>query len=910
MHKFELTMRYGDRPLRKATASYVHGRDPARWLDEVARSGAVQRDVRVLPVPHSGSDRQPRGALILWPAGDFAVEEQFGPRYGQVGSRFFLPVEARLEPEVTETELEALLLEEYLYAWHPVTGLIAFEPREVLSLDELLAIPPQRSDRWDRAQPGTTLSQQLVSLMPEQELTLKAVIEDGRDGIGEQTNELSELPPSPREPRQGMAGSAARNAKRAFAQAVRWLTRRAPRTSTHPTWVNRVERWANDQLTHISEAMTAARNKELERLMHMLEQDPDRGLRFALPMGDNPFRGRGTPGDRLAERPADFDLSRLGGSGPADAWSVPAEYHYRLITRYRELANRELSLGRHRRAAYIFAELLGDFDAAAGALTAGRHWREAAVVYRDRLKRPLEAARCLEQGGLLIEAIRQYDEVEHFEKSGDLYSTLDQTEAAERSYRQAVEKERSNIDHVSAARILQMKLKSVDEAVDELASGWPHSGQAGRCLQGLFSILGETGNHAATQEWLTNFRKFPTPDRRRLELVEILTTAAGDYPDRVTQSQAADCVRVLVSDYLDGATGRESKQLLSAIARLAPEDRLLGRDCQRYLDQLAAVKKSPRKRVDRPILTRALQLPGGDVEWQAAARCDETILVAGHRDGQLVLARCWGDEVDRELRSWPLRPGLSGAPIVLTACSQSGSVLLHVIGGPRLPKTHTLLASAHSPETLEAGPVTGMSSNLAAACMSSGITWVLESRNQLLTLVGLGKNGDPISSEVIEEFELDLEFPILPIPFHAQGDRLYVGSMNELLVMERSRPTMAVTCQETIFSLAGSAANTRPRVAATFEHGGSIYWHDSDGGHTQNFGSELSRPVVGFDRLGQLIAAGRGQCHIYRTQFSNLNLIAEGEIADSPPIAVLPEPRSRQFAIVTASGEVTIYRSP
>ena len=45
---------------------------------------------------------------------------------------------------------------------------------------------------------------------------------------------------------------------------------------------------------------------------------------------------------------------------------------------------------------------LGGFlpDVLAGALTAGRCYREAAVLYRERLRRPLDAARCLEQGGL------------------------------------------------------------------------------------------------------------------------------------------------------------------------------------------------------------------------------------------------------------------------------------------------------------------------------------------------------------------------------------------------------------------------------------------------------------------------------------------------------------------------------
>ena len=85
-----------------------------------------------------------------------------------------------------------------------------------------------------------------------------------------------------------------------------------------------------------------------------------------------------------------------------------------LRAKYMELAGREMRLGRYRRAAYIYAHLLGDLTNAAAALIAGKHWREAAVLYRDRLKRPEMAAKCLEQGGLWAEAIEFYEQLERF----------------------------------------------------------------------------------------------------------------------------------------------------------------------------------------------------------------------------------------------------------------------------------------------------------------------------------------------------------------------------------------------------------------------------------------------------------------------------------------------------------------
>lgn len=106
-------------------------------------------------------------------------------------------------------------------------------------------------------------------------------------------------------------------------------------------------------------------------------------------------------------------MSGLRGGRPGDVWQTPWEIHQRLVERYRQAANRELLLGRHRRAAYIFANLLGDFASAANALQQGRFYREAAILYRERLNNLAAAAKCLEAGGL-IDQVR--DEV----MAGDL----------------------------------------------------------------------------------------------------------------------------------------------------------------------------------------------------------------------------------------------------------------------------------------------------------------------------------------------------------------------------------------------------------------------------------------------------------------------------------------------------------
>ena len=169
-------------------------------------------------------------------------------------------------------------------------------------------------------------------------------------------------------------------------------------------------------MAQIDDSIRKSRHRELHRLMHLLENDPDQGLRFALPCGEGKHRGIARPSATLPSHNVNFDLRRLGGGGPADPWELPGDLYSRLRAKYMELAGREMRLGRYRRAAYIYAHLLGDLTNAAAALIAGKHWREAAVLYRDRLKRPDQAAKCLEQGGLWAEAIEFYEQLEAISK--------------------------------------------------------------------------------------------------------------------------------------------------------------------------------------------------------------------------------------------------------------------------------------------------------------------------------------------------------------------------------------------------------------------------------------------------------------------------------------------------------------
>lgn len=917
MISIRLTCRYADKAVRKPEAWFLAGSDANRWLDEIAGWPISHESLRLLPIPRSRTDRQAMGLLVTSRSTKIQGVSGRCLPYGQAGGRLFLPVNARFDPEITEQELQSILSPHLTYVWHPACGLIGFEESDVRSLTDLLVFQPCSKRRWDQAVTGVAFSKRLNSLVPERKMTLELLLEENQDDIGSNSDSLDRLPRSPAEPAKGLGRAIARQGTRLMANVARWFARQAPATAKQPTWVNHMGAWADRQLANLAAGLSAARNKQIARLMHMLETDPDRGLRFALPIGGDAHRGVALGDARLSERNIDFSLGRLGGGKLASFWNLPGEYLVRLTRLYRDLANREIRLGRHRRAAYIFAELLGDFDAAANALASGRHWREAAVIYRKRLKRPLDAAKCLEQGGLWSEAIALYQTLEYHEKAGDLFRQLDQQKDADEEYRKAALKHQKQRDFLSAARVLDEKVGAPDEAVAVLAYGWPISAQAGQCLRQVFQIHGRLGQHDASLNWIDRLREQHHPASTDTVAAEALADVVNSYPDQEVKHRAADGTRMIVSQRLETATVADQRRLLSAIGRLVPEDRLLERDCHRFLQAPTSRRGllGPRPHARHGIhLVHTIRLPRG-INWLAATASGKAIYAAGINDRTLVAVRSSWLRLDLPGVAWTLDKPLSEPRVILSTRAQGDShVLLHVLHEPPLVKTLTLQPSDQFPDQVHVGPTKGItSSTLATVRGENGLTWIVEPRNDGLCVIAIGPKGEQLSTEVVlnsvssnifvEEEEAELATFSHRV-LHAREKRVYLGLGNQVMILGQEE---RIELRSTIRSLVGSTPFTRPRLAATFRDGGEVFWDDFEKTAVHPFASGMTAPIASFNRAGYLIAACEGACEVYSTRHRKVRLLADTKLSGPSPIAVVWGPRTDQFGLVSPEGEIRVY---
>ena len=418
-----LTIRYCDTRQRETVAWFVAGTRPEQWLTELSRWPLPMDRLTLRPLP---ADKQPgevAGVLVTATGEHQSMVSPGCQEYGVMAGRFFLPVEARLEPRALESEIADLMAgSDDDYVFHPSIGLVRIERRERLSVADLLRPPPGADTDWNCAQPGTAPLRPLVLVEPDGLPTAEDVLLDAQDDIA--TEDPRELPKRASSGRRSRSGSAGESA------IGNWLVRALR------GWLARLGQGMANLRDQVGTRIDRGeRNEPVDRLLRMLQEDPDEGLRYALPLEGTPRRGSAPAGSELTRRKIEFNLQQLFGSGPAGIWEVSQRRFESLRDKYRELANRELSLGRHRRAAYIFAHLLGDMHSAAAALRAGAHWREAAILYRDRLDRPQIAAECLEQGQLWTEAIDLYLQLESFERVGDLYRKIGQDEQADEAFR-------------------------------------------------------------------------------------------------------------------------------------------------------------------------------------------------------------------------------------------------------------------------------------------------------------------------------------------------------------------------------------------------------------------------------------------------------------------------------------------
>lgn len=896
----------------KAAAWFVPGPDAHTSIGHLLQTPEAG-GLRFLIIAHT--DNTIAGVLVEGLTGP--PPHLLAEPYQIIEGCLLIPVTAALQPHVSAEEVREQFGSRQLsrYVWHPSAGLIGFEDTDLLSADMVLAAPRSRPRDWGLATPGVRISSRLVSIDPDVYPTTDDVLERGRDDIGTETD-LNKMPRSPDETTTAGLRDTLTAMQRPLARAAKWFADRTPSTADSRTWVNSLQDWASGVLA-AGAANRSRRMNEMRRLMNMLQNDPDQGLRYALPFGGGGSRGLAPPSDRLAERNVDYQFG--GPPGAADYWEVPWEMQQHLRNKYRELALREQSLGRYRRAAYIYADLLGDFGAAAAVLEQGQHFTEAATLYADKLGQPRKAAECLERGGLWSAAISIYEQIDDWQQVARIHQKLGNEEPARSAWHKAAEACERESNFLQAADIYETRLGDLPTALNCLQRGWDRSHRSRDCLQELFEVLGRHTHHDSARDRIHRLAEQTDEAVARQGMIaQTLADISHSYPDSLIRVEASQATQRIVSRNLLSDTGPGT--FLGALRALAPEDRLLTRDCSRYADDRNAKPRKPAAR--RTIQCEERVHLDPDTTWTTAATDGRYVYVAGFQSHALVVAR-WDMNEPRDQPDyveWYLAPAPSKRIEMVVQPTHERPLKLHLHTSTNIRKDFAYKASKLG-QLVGNAPQSDLSI-LALGTAPSGQLWAAEldeGRDCFVRAYQPDNRPAGAAYQIVSGTAAALaEDAFVTDSFGVTATRSYVCVTlpDELIVVDLNRHAMggsepqqyceAFRLPQRSTGLSRSRNAASATVAVTFEEGGLL--HSLPTGSQRSFGHGLVNPVAAFSPQGSLIAADEhGVVEVYTTHNESLNLVTTAEPYQRKAVAVLTS-HSNRFCIVYSDGVIDMHR--
>lgn len=935
----------------EATAWFLPGADTAHWLTSIINFFETSINSRLVPIPESRSEVRPVGALLvdakLRP--DAILDPNivgYSRLFESAHNTLWIPSHSKLTPLMPRTsqstgnsnktkqsreaidtlQLENKLPNNSVCVWHPQVGLIAAEHKELWRISDLVVLPQRLETDW-HSPPNSPPFRSTIHQLVAPRITLEEIFKGASEEIASD-DDLSQLGALPEEPTSSF-GRASAKARRVMAKLLMGMTKKMPPGLAQSGWLKSIESWASSQLVQTAMSIMHARDREIERLMRLLETNPDEGLRFALPLGGI-HRGLADAVSSLAARNVNFNLGTLlRGGGPASPWNMDYSTWQKLTLRYRELAKREMDMGRYRRAAYIYAHLLQDIRSAAGALEKGRIWREAAVLYSERLKTPEDAARCLLHIDEVEQAIELMRPLGKLVVLGDMCQTIGQSEAAVKCYNEAVKLALSKQQLVEAATILRQKLAQSSAAIELLLSTWPDFHDAVAAAELCFDWLGKDGEHNLASEFLETVANADSTSSSRTRSIVVLHNVATTYPDEDLASLAADKTRTTVARLLSDSPDADASRLLQLVASLRPSDQILRRDAQRVGIQL---RESPR------VLTRVIRdsdlvltskheysLPKigsycnavmiGDEIFAACVRTNKLHVIRTHQLGLYAPQECTWHLEGESIRSFvtmQIHNTITGSRRLQLKVPHHRPLL-----NQQFPEFELMprMVAIGTPHTQEEMPL-----NAFDFCRSEDRHIYIGYEDPSLRTFTL-RTLRHLSPTLMSEIQFDLsEVDSDESDVVQQRARLGVWqkwvvfmSLQEIILFELdSLDYQLVICDRQVFpnrlrSFSGSFVGSVPRIAIGFKHGVGCHWV---GSHISFSKVELPDfdPRVAFLPDGHVIATGDESLTLLSARDGVLRMRAQQKHSNGQPIAVLLGATSGEFFVVYASGEVRQFQ--
>ena len=267
----------------------------------------------------------------------------------------------------------------------------------------------------------------------------------------------------------------------------------------------------NENLVEDYKDLQERNKREVDKLLDLLKEDPEEGLRFAIPLDEHGYSRGGRQSEfKMQDRGGDFTLFNglklmgalagalagglgggLGGGSGGGSVDLGDEY-FRLKKQYEDSAKELIKKGEHEKAAFIYLKLLKNYLAAGATLREGKKFETAALVYLEYAENEQLAAECYEEGKIYEEAIALYDKLGQQEKVGDLYVLLGSRKSANKAYQIQVDRYMQGRHYVKAAELSKDKMLNLPYAQQILLEGWGGTTHQYSCLRNYLDNLSDT----------------------------------------------------------------------------------------------------------------------------------------------------------------------------------------------------------------------------------------------------------------------------------------------------------------------------------------------------------------------------------------------------------------------------------
>jgi tetratricopeptide (TPR) repeat protein len=317
--------------------------------------------------------------------------------------------------------------------------------------------------------------------------------------------------------------------------------------------------------------------KELDRLMKMLEKDPLNALKYAIPLdesGTNRGRSYDSEGEfKLSRIWSDFSLfgSSSSSGGGGGNINLGDNAYNRLQEQYNKTAEQLIKQGEHQKAAFVYLKLLKNPYRAAEVLREGKRYQEAASIYLKYQKDELQAAACYEEGRYYKEAIPFYIKHNKHEKAGDLYQLLGEREEALGQYAKVTQELEHKGQYLEAAKIYRDKMQQPDRARSALLLGWKTKNHPVECLTRYLQPLDD---QTAWQEAQRIYHE-DVSEQNRQQFYQVLK---NESPRRVeTQEEIREMSYQIIS-----VESKRDPSFIHELKYLNPKDKQLVKDTIRF----------------------------------------------------------------------------------------------------------------------------------------------------------------------------------------------------------------------------------------------------------------------------------------------------------------------------------------